>query len=192
MKNKALITNAILALLIFGSFYLIYYKPKSQDLESLIQERIKVETEVVKSRAKKKELDKIEAELASMDNTLKELEVIIPQKKEISNILRRIQQLGYDSRLNITNFAPQRETLQEFYSEQPIKIAMTGNYHNLGLFFDDLSHFSRLFTVDNFSIKALSSQSDANTISIDCLAKTFIFHEEALENEASNNGKRGK
>jgi len=192
MKDRPLLTYIIIAVLILGFFYFIYYKPKGKELVSLRAQREKVEAEVRKAQKKKRDLDKIEAELSTLGLTLANLEAIIPQKKEMSDILRRIQQLAYDSRLNIRRFAPQRLADKEFFSEQPISIEMTGNYNNLGMFFDQLSRFSRLFIVENFSIKSLARQTDASTVSVSCTTKTYIFHEEkALEKKASN-PQRGK
>ena len=192
MKGRPWYTYAIIAVLIVGFFYFIYYKPKGKELVSLQTERKKVEADVRKAQQKKRDLDKIEAELKTLTATLANLEAIIPQKKEMSDILRRIQQLAYDSRLNIRRFAPQRLDDKEFFSEQPISIEMTGNYHNLGRFFDQLSRFSRLFIVENFSIKTLARQTDASTVSVSCTTKTYIIHEKkALEKKAST-PQRGK
>jgi len=158
--------------------FLFYFKPRNQKIQEIRAERIKIEQEVARLQAKKKQLDQIEKELAQLNTTLKELETIIPDKKEIFNILRRIQQLAYDSRLNIIKFIPQREVPQEFFAEQPISIEITGNYHNLALFFDRLSRFTRLFTINSFAIKSLREQSEALTISANFIARTYIFREQ--------------
>ncbi len=173
-----------LAVIIFGLFYILYYKPKKSELNELRNERIEVQQEVMRLKAKKRELDKVEAELKILDKTLKELEAIIPKKKEIATILRRIQQLAYDARLNIVKFIPKGEIDKEFYSEWPISIEITGNYHNLAIFFDRLSHFSRLFNIEDFSIKSLARQSEASTISATWTAKTYIFREEPASSES--------
>lgn len=178
MKNWPWYGYVLLAVVILGLFYMFYYKPKNQELKSLREERMKVQDEVIQLRIKKEELDKIEAEIKKMDAILIELEAIIPQKREISDILRRMQQLAYDSRLNITKFIPKGEIDKEFYSEWPISIEITGNYHNLAMFFDKLSRFSRIFNVENFSINSLEKQTEAATISATWTAKTYIFHEE--------------
>jgi len=183
MRNWPWYGHLFLAVVIFGLFYLLYYKPKNSELNALRDERITVQQEVTRLKAKKRELDKIEVELKTLDSTLKELEAIIPQKKEISNILRKIQQLAYDSRLNIVRFIPKGEIDKEFYSEWPISIEITGNYHNLAIFFDRLSRFSRLFNVENFSIKSLAQQTEASTITATWTAKTYIFREEAVPSE---------
>lgn len=191
MKNQPWYVYLFLAIFIFGLFYLLYFKPKNAELKDLREERIKAEGEVIKLRAKKDEVDQIEAELKHMNLTLKELEAIIPQRKEISDILRKIQQLANDSRLNIVKFTPKGEIDKEFYSEWPIPIEITGNYHNLAMFFDRLSHFSRLFNIENFSIKSLRDQTEASTISANFTAKTYIFREETVSSE-SNQKKSGK
>ncbi|OQX55901.1 MAG: hypothetical protein B5M54_00325 [Candidatus Aminicenantes bacterium 4484_214] len=167
-----------LAVIIFIVAFLFYFKPRNQKIQEIRAERIKIEQEVARLQAKKKQLDQIEKELAQLNTTLKELETIIPDKKEIFNILRRIQQLAYDSRLNIIKFIPQREVPQEFFAEQPISIEITGNYHNLALFFDRLSRFTRLFTINAFAIKSLREQSEALTISANFIARTYIFREQ--------------
>lgn len=192
MKDQPILTYIVLAVLILAVFYFIYYKPKGKELQNLKAERIKIEGDVEKSKKKKRELDKIEAELESMNVTLRNLEIIIPQKKEISNILRKIQQLANDSKLNVRRFAPQKEKPQDFYSIQQINIEMAGNYHNLGHFFDELSHFSRLFNVDNFSMKTLARQSSTATISITCVPTTYIFHDEKVLLERAKQQKAKK
>jgi Tfp pilus assembly protein PilO len=194
MRNKTWVNYAALAVILAGLFFFAYYKPKMTVLNDLKSQRTTVETEVTKLRMKKKQMDKVEAELAALTDSLKELESIIPQHKEISDILSQFQQLAYDTRLNIIKFNPKGEIFKEFFSEWPLPLELTGNYHNLGLFFDRLSRFSRLFTVERFSIKALAKQTDAATISAAFTAKTYLFLDEerikAIQEQAKLKGKK--
>ncbi len=179
MKNWPWYGYVLLAVVIFGLAFFLYFKPQQAELQRIKAERLKVEREVAQLQEKKKELDKIEAQLVTLNQTLKELEVIIPKQKEIDVILRRIQQLAYDSRLDIIRFAPRGEINMEFYSEWPIPIEIRGNYHNLATFFDRLSKFARLFNIENFTIKAIANQTDDVTISSNFTAKTYIFQDES-------------
>lgn len=167
----------LVAVIIFGLFFMFYYKPKNEELSNIKAEREQTEQEVRRLKLKQKEIAEIEAELEKMGVQLRELETIIPAREEIDVILRRIQQLAFDSRINITNFVPQALVNKEFYAEKPITIELTGNYHNLATFFNRLGNFSRLFNIENFNIKALRNQSDASTVSATTLAKTYIFVE---------------
>jgi type IV pilus assembly protein PilO len=184
MKNLPWYGYIILAVVILGAAFLFYFKPQQAELGRIKAERQKVETEVQGLQQKKLQLDRIEAELATLTQTLKELEVIIPLRKETDVILRRVQQMAFDSRLDLIRFTPRGEINREFYSEWPIPMEIRGSYHNLASFFDRLSKFARIFNIDNFSLKALSNQTDELTISSSFTAKTYIFMEEQAAAEA--------
>jgi len=180
MKNWPWYGYVLFAALIFALAFFFYFKPQNTKLTALKAERVKVEGEVQNLKQKKRELDKIEADIAAMTAKLKTLEVNIPQRKETADILRQIQTLAYDSRLDVLRFAPGAEINKEFYAEWPIPIQVSGNYHNLGMFFDRLSKFPRVFTIENFTIKSLSRQTDLNTVSANWTAKTYFFAEAPL------------
>jgi type IV pilus assembly protein PilO len=178
MKNWPWYGYLVIAVLIFALAFFFYFKPRNEELSALRAERIKVEAEVQELKKKKLELDKIEAELVTMTAQLKELETIIPQRREIAGILSQVQQLAYDTQLEVVSFRPQGELNREFYSEWPIPIQVTGNFNNLGLFFDRIGKFPRLFTVENYTIKSLSKQTDLATVSANWTLKTYVFLEE--------------
>lgn len=186
MKDWPWYGYVLLAVIIFGLFYFLHYKGKNEELKSVRAERIKTESEIVQLRAKKTQMDQIEIEIEQLKGTLSQLETIIPLTEEISDILRKIQQLAWDSRLNIEKFIPKADVDKEFYYEKPISIEITGNYHNLALFYDRLSNFSRLYNIEDFTIKALREQTDASTISAQSTATTYIFKEEVPGEEKQN------
>jgi type IV pilus assembly protein PilO len=66
---------------------------------------------------------------------------------------------------------------EEFYQEWPINVEVDGNYHNLGLFFDRVSRLSRLVNVGEVKIKTPQKQTASNTISVSCVATTYVYVE---------------
>ena len=132
MKNWPWYGYILFCALIFALAFFFFFKPRNVKLQALRADRIKVEQEVQNLKQKKRELDKIEADIAAMTAKLKTLEVSIPQRKETADILRQIQTLAYDSRLEVLRFAPGAEINKDFYSEWPIPIQVSGNFNNLG------------------------------------------------------------
>ncbi len=177
MKDWPWYNHLVLAVVLFAIVFLMFLKPRNKKITNIKDERIQIEIEVNQLKSKKRQLNKIEAELQTMTGRLIELEVVIPQQREIYDILKQIQQLAYDSRLDIIKFVNKGEIDKEFYLEWPIAIEITGSYHNLALFFDSLSRFSRLFNTENFVIRALPGQNDSETISASTTIKTYIFKE---------------
>ncbi len=191
MKDWPWYGYVVVAVIIFSIFFLLYYRPKNNELKNIRSERITTENEVEKLKKKKEELQEIEKQLITMNIKLNQLETIIPQKEEIDIILRRIQELAYDSRINIIEFIPKSLIDKEYFSEKPINMKTNGSYHNLATFFNQLANFARLFTIENFKITALRDQSDLSTISATLTAKTYIFKEPPPpeEKQPSNTGR---
>ena len=177
MKQQNLLVYVAISVILAGLYFFVYYQPRASEVRALRVKREAAEAEVTKLRAKKKEMDKIEMQLQSLQGTLKELQGIIPDKREISDILAQFQQLAFNCRLNITKVSPKGEVPKEYYAEWPIPMELTGNYNNLGTFFDRLSRFGRLFTIERFTLKSLSKQTEAATLSASFTSKTYIFLE---------------
>jgi len=187
MKNKQLTSYILLGAMLLGFAYFVYFKPKQAELKAIRGERIQVEEQVVQLKAKKRQLDKIEAEMAVLNASLAELETIIPQKRETSDILANIQQMASDQQLEMVRWAQDKETIRDFYTEWPIPIEINGTYHNLARFFDRILHFPRIFNIENFAIRALPNQMSGNTISASFTLKSYFFLEEALIKKAAPN-----
>ncbi len=73
--------------------------------------------------------------------------------------------------------APVAAAAQDFYQELPINVEVEGNYHNLGLFLDRVSRLSRLVKIGEVKIKTPAKQTASTTISIACLATTYMYVE---------------
>jgi Tfp pilus assembly protein PilO len=189
MKDWPWYSYLVIAVVIFAIVFLMFLKPRNEKIANIKEERSLIENEVNQLKVKKKQLDKIEAELQTMTSILNELEVMIPQQREMYDILKQIQQLAYDSRLNIDKFVNRGEIDKEFYWEWPINIEITGDYHNLAIFFDKLSRFSRLFNTESFFIRALPRQNDTSTITANTTIKTYIFRETMPSKQQKSPGK---
>ncbi len=185
MKDWPWYGHLLLAVIIFALLFFVYFKPQNNKLNAVRTERENTEAEVANLKQKNLQLSRIEEELVDLRKILNELEAIIPKRKEIWDILKKMQQLALNSRLNIVKFLPKGEVDMEFYYEWPISIEITGSYHNLAIFFDRLSNFSRLFNIEDFSIKSLAKQTETSTISAAYTAKTYIFREETPPSEGS-------
>jgi type IV pilus assembly protein PilO len=190
MKNWPWYYFVLIVVLVIGFFYLLHYKPKSVELRDTRNAREQTEREVLQLRAKKKQMDKLQEELKTLDSTLVELEQIIPRQKDTSDILNRTQQLAYESNLDIKTYRPEGLVVREFYSDWPIEIEVQGQYHDLGHFFARLYNYARLFTIDDFTIRRLQQQTTEATISAKFTATTYIQRDAPVEEAPSKKTRR--
>ena len=105
---------------------------------------------------------------------------MLPEQKDVGDLLRRIQTLAMQSNLHITGFKPAPIVTKQMHAEWPITLELNGTYHNLGRFFDQVAKFSRIINVSGIHIKANDKPTADATISAECIATTFVRRWKAL------------
>jgi type IV pilus assembly protein PilO len=122
-------------------------------------------------------LPQFEGQVAELEGRLDNLRAVLPEEKDVADILRRIQGLAAQSNLSIQRFTPQPSVQQPLYAEVPFKLQAEGTFHSLGAFFDRLSKFPRIINISNISIKAKPQADDGTTIVAECVATTFVLQD---------------
>ena len=102
---------------------------------------------------------------------------ILPTSFETDSLLKRLKQLTERGRFELLSFRPGNFEDRGFYLEWPIQVELNGTYHELGLFFDRLSRFSRIINVDDLTVTPTSSQGRGFTIRASFTQRTFIYKE---------------
>ena len=123
-------------------------------------------------------LPQLEAEIARLRQTLADLKEILPTEPESGELLKWIKNLADQSNLDLKDFSPEALRPVEFYKEYPIHMSITGAYHDMGLFLDRVSKYSRIINVSNVNIQANPGGGE-KTIRSDFVATTFIYDEQA-------------
>jgi type IV pilus assembly protein PilO len=122
-------------------------------------------------------LPEFRAYVADLERRLDALKAVLPEQKDVGELLRRIQTLAMQSNLTIRSFTPQAIAVKQLHMEWPIGLRLEGTYHNLGLFFDRVSKFPRIINISNIKIAAKERPDPNTTISAECTATTFVLLE---------------
>lgn len=164
--------------ILFGVFYFVYYSDKQKQID-LIQTEIEgVENEIAKAENMRDKEKMLQEEIDNKKATLDKLMEILPEKKEISKIIKDIQAILSEAKLNIQNWATQAaQQKNEFCMEHPYSITIEGNYHNLGIFFDQLSKLKKIFLVTRLTIRPLTILSNETTINANFTVCTYTSSE---------------
>lgn len=170
---------AVVVIAVFGYFL---YLPEFNRIEEF---RDQIETAEAKLERTKSKANAYDAVKKEYDKARGKFEVIaraLPEKEEIPSLLTGISQAGKASGLNFLLFQPQGETKKDFYGEIPVKMELSGGYHDLGVFFDRLARLSRVVNVKDFSINQGSEKSPAS-LKIECTTVTYRFIEQPDESD---------
>ncbi|MPW30067.1 type 4a pilus biogenesis protein PilO [Agarivorans sp. B2Z047] len=98
----------------------------------------------------------------------------LPEKHEIPGLLDELSFIGIDNGLEFRRINWEPEVEHEFSTELPIKLEVSGSYHQLGAFVSAVAALPRIVILDNITMK---KQGDGGTLSMAMLAKTYRYKE---------------
>ena len=161
---------------VFG-FWHFYVSEVQADI-ALRQTRLTaLRVDIDKGIATARQLPQFEEQVTKLEQRLESLRQVLPEEKDVADILRRIQGLATKSNLTIQRFTPGKVVEQKLYAEIPFKLQAEGTYHNLGYFFDQVSKFPRIINISEIALKAKTPPSPSATITADLTATTFVLQE---------------
>lgn len=163
--------------IVFGIFYFAYYSDNQAKIRGITSQIDRLEKEIRGLERKKSKIKDMRAEVESKKAVLEKLKEILPEKKEISQILKKIQSIITTARLDIQKWTTVGERAKEIYVEHPINIVVDGNFHNMGMFFDQLSKLKKIFTVANLRLSPLTKMTHTYTVKATFTALTYTFRE---------------
>lgn len=161
------IVSVAILLAAFGFFL---YKPKIDDMASLNSEISRTEKKLERTKASAAEYEEYKEKMDEARLQFDRVSRELPISEEIPSLLTNISQAGNAAGLKFLRFQPQSESKKDFYAEIPIRMELSGSYHQLGNFFDRLARLSRIVNIDNCSTR----RQDAS-LSISCTAVTYRF-----------------
>ena len=183
-----------LALLGVGVFWYAYVQPAEASLATRRAELQTLRAEITRGLATARQLPEFRSQVAGLQAQLDRLRVVLPEERDVSELLRRVQAMATQSNLTIQGFTPQAITTRELHAEWPIGLQLEGTYHDLGTFLERVSKFPRIINVTGLTIRALAGNAPAGTATIiaDCTATTFVLIEQPAPARGRGAGPGGR
>ena len=164
---------------VFG-FHRFYVADMQADIDTRQARLQTIQAEIARGVATARRLPEFQAQVTDLEQRLESLKAVLPEQKDVADILRRVQGLATQSNLTIRQFTPQAPKQEALYASLPFKLRTEGTYHDLGLFFDRISKFHRIINVSEIVIKAKPDAGPNATIEAECIATTFVLQEKVV------------
>jgi type IV pilus assembly protein PilO len=141
-------------------------------------ERRKIETGIARARVEERRLPAFRSQVAELNARLAALRNVLPEQKDVGDLLRRIQTLATQSSLTIRGFKPQAVAQRAQHAEWPISLSLEGTYHDLGAFFDKVSRMPRIINISGIQIKTHGvNEPSPATVDAQLTVTTFVLME---------------
>ncbi|MEO8506956.1 MAG: type 4a pilus biogenesis protein PilO [Betaproteobacteria bacterium] len=187
---KVAILLVIFAVIVTAGFFLDW-KEQWDAIEVAEAQEVKLKEQYSQKKAKAINFELYVQQLSEVEQSFGALVKQLPNRAEIDALLTDINQAGLGRGLQFELFRPAtQEKMQDFYAELPIRIRITGNYHDMGAFASDVAQLPRIVTLNDLVIA-----NDKGVLSLDAEAKTFRYLDEeeiAKQRAAAKAKEKGK
>jgi type IV pilus assembly protein PilO len=175
-----------------GAFWNWYARDARAAIEAREAQLASLNADIQRGLATAARLPEFRREVEQLQAQLERLRAVLPEEKDVGDLLRRVQAMATQSNLTIQGFTPQAVTTRELHAEWPIGLQLEGTYHDLGGFLERVSKFPRIINVNELVIRARDDAGGGPTITAQCTATTFVLIDPQATPDPTGRGGRGR
>lgn len=155
------------------AYFVVFYGDLSNSLDSARSEEQRLRRDL--SEAKKAEFayqEDLKA-LTELEQRQRELNKQLPMNTEYPAFLSAIQTVANVTGVTLTAWSPSQEVPEQFYARVPMKLELSGRYHQIAKFFYGVGHLDRIINLENISLSDPKPVGDDIILKVVSLATAF-------------------
>lgn len=157
MGSWPLAAKAVVSLLVFGLVagigYNFFISEQTDLLTQIERKEIDFKKEFEDKQGKAVNLNAYKNQMVTIQESFRTLLQQLPKSSEIAGLVDEFSYAATGTGCELLETAFLSEVVSEFYSEQPIRIKVSGGYHQIANFVSRISRLSRIVTLHDFEIK---------------------------------------
>lgn len=187
------VIGIVLAALTLVVYWVVFHSDIQTSVNTAKAEYTRKQGELSEAEAAKQAYQKDLAELADREQRQRELSKILPQTTEYPAFLSAIQSVANITGVTLLSWTPQEEIPEQFYARVPMKLSLSGRYHQVAKFFYQVGQLDRIINMENISIQTPTAKGDDIVLTVGCLATAFhLLESKSADGSPSKGKKRGK
>jgi type IV pilus assembly protein PilO len=174
--------------LVAVAYYVVFYGELSDRISAAKDREQRLRTELSDARKAEFAYQKDMAELTERQQRQRELNKVLPATTEIPAFLSSVQNVANVSGAALTGWSPGSEVPEKFYARIPMRVELTGRFHQIAKFFYGVGQLDRIINIENISLTDPKKVGEDILLKAEGLATAF----RALEaSETKPKDKRG-
>ncbi|HYI00388.1 type 4a pilus biogenesis protein PilO [Hyalangium sp.] len=182
---------AVVVALTVANFFLLI-QPKEDSIKQQVEQRRKLDIDLAEKSEIAQNLNERRREMDVLEQKLAEALTELPEKKEIDELLAQINDVGKKSGLEIARVEPGKEStaVGEFFARIPIKMTVSGNYHEIAMFLQEIANMRRIVNVNGIDLGKPTVKNEKVVLQSTFVATTFRFVEQKDQKDAKQTGQK--
>ncbi|MEE4238603.1 MAG: type 4a pilus biogenesis protein PilO [Anderseniella sp.] len=177
-----LVALALLCVALVAAGWWFDWRDGMETLDATKQKEVELRGVFTTKKNQAINLEAYKKQLVDIEQAFGALLKQLPNKQEMDALITDVNQAGLGRGLQFELFKPEAETVSEFYAETPIRVKVTGGYHDLAAFVSDVSKLSRIVTLQDISMVPAKD----GVLNMDAIVKTYRY----LDDEELNSRKK--
>ena len=142
------VVSAIM-LIIVVAYYFVVFLPHQTKMKRMFDEYNSKKAEFTRLVVLVRDRGQFMEEVESLNRELKVAISMLPDKKEIPSLLKKVSEEAEKFGLNVYFFEPKSERKRAFYAEVPVAIKLKGSFQEVLSFFDSVNKMARIVNISN-------------------------------------------
>jgi type IV pilus assembly protein PilO len=181
--------GAALALLVLVAYYVVFYGDIQSSIKAAQGQERQLRNDLAEARKNEFAYQKDLAELKDREQRQRAFEKILPANTEYPAFLSSLQNVANATGVSLSAWTPEEEVPEQFYARVPMKLELSGRYHQVAKFFYGVGQLDRIINMENISITDPKREGDDILVKAEVLATAFRMLSEPAA--ADSQDKRG-
>jgi len=161
------------ALAVFGVYWFVFYSDVSAKIEGANRQKQALKDELVQQQQAQASYFADRDELAVREQRARELNKVLPPDAEEDAFLSTVQTASNAAGIDLKAYAPKDEVSQNFYARIPMRLEMSGKFHQIAKFAYELGKSDRIINVENIQLSDPKQVGEEIVLKGQCLATAF-------------------
>ena len=167
-----------LVVLMTGGYWYFFYSDMLDEQAQLEKDKTRLEKEKHEYEKRKQEYLAFRNEVNALLEEQKELLRVLPKADDIEQFIENVQAQIELSGLSKVESVREPAQPVEMYVKIPIKMSLTGTYHQINRFFKQVGELKRIVNIEDLSLDPVSllvAPDQQNQLKANFTATTFMF-----------------
>lgn len=163
-----------LFVLLIGAVYFIgFFEELLEQITAAHDRESALRAELQRALASKEAYQRDLEEKTRREQLGREQKKVLPDDPETPAFLSALQGSAIIAGVNLTSWSPTEEVPREFYAKVPMKLTLTGKFHQVVKFFHSVGQLDRIINIENIQLKSVQDKEADVEVSVECLATAF-------------------
>ena len=165
--------GALMCTLLAVAYYVLLHTDVAARIDRERAQKGELEAELSRQKQSQASYFADRDELAMRQQKQRELNKVLPEDTQAATFLSALQTVSNISGIDLQAWTPQEEVAQTFFAKVPMRLVLTGRFHQIAKFIYEVGKQDRIINMENLELTEPHLEGEDVVLKATCLATTF-------------------